>query len=206
MQQSCAEASCGLRIAGDDGVVAERLDLYLASKSPRRRELLTQAGIRFALCQPGEEYRAGLSEHDCEGGAPQALAQARARRKALHAEVLSRGVPVLAVDTVVDLDGRELGKAADRDAAAAVLAPASFCATTMMVSHTHTPNPHKTAPEHTAPAIYGSEKSSSPHGDMARQGTMVRHDHTIPNFTIVSNMRTHHQQAAAADTGHSART
>lgn len=102
--------------------MAERLDLYLASKSPRRRELLTQAGIRFALCQPGEEYRAGLSEHDCEGGAPQALAQARARRKALHAEVLSRGVPVLAVDTVVDLDGRELGKAADRDAAAAFLA------------------------------------------------------------------------------------
>lgn len=101
--------------------MAERLDLYLASKSPRRRQLLTQAGIRFGLCEPGEEYVAGLGEHDSEGGSPVVLAQTRARRKALHAQVLASGVPVLAVDTVVDLGGRELGKALDRQAAAALL-------------------------------------------------------------------------------------
>lgn len=98
--------------------MAEPLDLYLASKSPRRRQLLTEAGLRFACCQPGEEYDAGKSEHDCEGGEPVALAEARARRKAVHAEVLAPDVPVLAVDTVVDLGGQELGKPADRDAAA----------------------------------------------------------------------------------------
>lgn len=102
--------------------MAESFDLYLASKSPRRRELLTQAGMRFACCEPGEEYEAGGSELDCEGGDPMALAQLRARRKALHAQVVAADVPVLAVDTVVDLAGNELGKAADRDAAAALLA------------------------------------------------------------------------------------
>jgi len=101
--------------------VADSLDLYLASKSPRRRELLTEAGLRFEFCEPGEEYVAGASEHDSEGGDPIALAKGRARRKALHATVAETGVPVLAVDTVVDLAGQELGKAADRDAAARCL-------------------------------------------------------------------------------------
>lgn len=102
--------------------MAESFDLYLASKSSRRRELLTHAGLRFAFCEPGEEYEAGSSEHDCEGGDPIVLARLRARRKALHAQVLDASVPILAVDTVVDLAGDELGKAADRNAAAAFLA------------------------------------------------------------------------------------
>lgn len=101
--------------------MAASLDLYLASKSPRRRELLTLAGLRFALCEPGEEYESGASEHDSEGGDPVVLAQLRARRKALHAQFEDATVPVLAVDTVVDLQGHELGKAADRAAAAAFL-------------------------------------------------------------------------------------
>lgn len=109
-------------MARDDDAVADSLDLYLASKSPRRRQLLTEAGLRFEFCQPGAEYVGGASEHDSEGGDPVALAQQRARRKALHATVVATGVPVLAVDTVVDLAGQELGKAVDRAAAARFLA------------------------------------------------------------------------------------
>ena len=111
--------SCGPSAARDDGFVAASFDLYLASKSPRRRELLAQAGLRFALCEPGAEYEAGATEHDSELGEPILLAAARARRKALGVVVADAGehVPVLAVDTVVDLAGSELGKPADRDAA-----------------------------------------------------------------------------------------
>ena len=102
--------------------VAPPLDLYLASKSPRRRELLTVAQLRFAVCEPGAEYVGDASEHDSELGNPQSLAVLRARRKALGAAVVADHVPILAVDTVVDLEGGELGKAVDRDAAAAFLA------------------------------------------------------------------------------------
>lgn len=105
----------------DDGLVVADLDLYLASKSPRRRQLLADAGVRFALCEPGDEYVGAATEHDSELGEPRELAVARARRKALGAVPPDPRVPVLAVDTVVDLAGRELGKAADREAAAAML-------------------------------------------------------------------------------------
>lgn len=91
------------------------LDLFLASTSPRRRELLTQAGIRFGLCEPGPEYADGGTDHSHrEVGEPAALAMARARRKALGATVADPRIPVLGVDTVVDLDGVELGKPLDR--------------------------------------------------------------------------------------------
>lgn len=95
------------------------MDLHLASTSPRRRQLLEQAGFTFALCEPGVEHVAG------EAAEPRQLALARARRKAGDAPIVTRdamgGVPVLGVDTVVDLDGRELGKPKDRDAARAML-------------------------------------------------------------------------------------
>ena len=80
--------------------------LLLASSSPRRRELLTRAGIAFALVEPGPEPEAS--------GTPLERAVLRARSKAMHAGVPAGDLPVLGVDTVVDVDGRELGKAADR--------------------------------------------------------------------------------------------
>lgn len=102
--------------------VNQPLDLYLASTSPRRRELLTHAGIRFALCEPGPEYAPGGGhEHASEHGEPRQLAVERATRKAAGAVVPDPRVPVLAVDTVVDLEGAELGKPRDRDSAEAML-------------------------------------------------------------------------------------
>lgn len=91
--------------------------LALASSSPRRRQLLSAAGIAFVLCEPGPEYAQGGDFDHGEVGEPLALALARATRKAIGAPAPPPGLPVLGVDTVVDLDGEELGKAADRRAA-----------------------------------------------------------------------------------------
>lgn len=94
--------------------VSQPLDLYLASTSPRRRVLLAQAGLRFALCEPGPEYAPGGGhEHASESGDPRQLAIERATRKGEGAAVPDVNVPVLAVDTVVDLEGLELGKPRD---------------------------------------------------------------------------------------------
>lgn len=101
--------------------VASLPDLQLASKSPRRRSLLSRAGLTFELCEPGVEYEPGQSEHGSHVGEPAELARARARRKAVGAQAPSERAPILAVDTVVDLAGVELGKAADREGAAALL-------------------------------------------------------------------------------------
>jgi septum formation protein len=88
--------------------------LVLASTSPRRSQLLGAAGIAFVPGQPGPEPDAP--------GEPAQVARERARRKAVGA-VPPPGVdlPVLGVDTVVDLDGSELGKPRDRAHAARML-------------------------------------------------------------------------------------
>ena len=109
---------------GDRGYHGARvidLDLFLASTSPRRRDLLTQAGLRFALCAPGPEYEAGGDEHVGAPGEPLRLAVERATRKGMGASSPDPRVPVLAVDTVVDLDGQELGKPRDVAEAEAML-------------------------------------------------------------------------------------
>lgn len=89
-------------------------DLYLASQSPRRRELLDQLGVRYRV------LAVDLSEARHPGEAPEiyalrlALDKARAGRALLAAE---EPHPVLGADTVVVLDGEPLGKPRGRDQA-----------------------------------------------------------------------------------------
>ncbi len=91
--------------------------VYLASASPRRRELLTQIGVGFELV----EVQVDETRH--RGEAPEryvlrlALAKAEAARLALGRTPL----PVLAADTVVVLGERVLGKPRDRSEALAML-------------------------------------------------------------------------------------
>jgi septum formation protein len=87
--------------------------ILLASTSPRRSDLLARAGIAFARCEPGPEPAAD--------GTPEQRAVARARSKAQFAAAGDSLLPRLGVDTVVDVDGRELGKPADSREAAAML-------------------------------------------------------------------------------------
>jgi septum formation protein len=100
--------------------------IYLASKSPRRRELLRQIGIEFELMLLRENTARGpdVSELVQPGEAALAYVERVTREKAGVAvqTMLSRRLPqrlVLTADTTVTIDGRILGKPENfRDAVA----------------------------------------------------------------------------------------
>jgi septum formation protein len=103
--------------------------IYLASRSPRRRELLTQVGVRFDLllfrAAPREDDE--ISEAWLPDETPEAYVQRVARAKAVFAAgLLERrplvARPVLAADTTLDLDGEIVGKPKDEADAVAILA------------------------------------------------------------------------------------
>jgi len=85
--------------------------LYLASASPRRRELLASMGLRF------EVHPVAIDESPREGESPLELAVrlAAAKAAAAAAGLRAGGVEalVLAADTVVALGGRVYGKPSD---------------------------------------------------------------------------------------------
>jgi len=98
--------------------------IYLASKSPRRRELLTQLGIAHELLIPPPSE--GPDEPQLEGESAADYVRRTARDKARQGAVLmaERGLParpILAADTTVILDGQVLGKPVDRDDAIRIL-------------------------------------------------------------------------------------
>ena len=79
--------------------------LILASNSPRRRELLQNAGFEFDV-QPSE-----IEEIQLRGETPEDFARRLAREKALDvASLSSPGSIVLGADTVVAINGEILGK------------------------------------------------------------------------------------------------
>jgi len=89
--------------------------LVLASASPRRQELLRNAGITFEI-QPAdipEDPLPGENAKDC--------AERLAREKALTVARLRPGKAVLGADTVVVIDDQILGKPADASDAARML-------------------------------------------------------------------------------------
>ncbi len=97
------------------------MDIILASKSPRRRELLRQIGItNFKIMASGADER-------MDGDPPPAaLVEELSRRKARAVrESAGADALIIAADTVVALDGRILGKPADEDAAFAMLSALS---------------------------------------------------------------------------------
>jgi septum formation protein len=90
------------------------VELVLASQSPRRRELLTTAGLKFTVrARPVEEVRA-------PGESPEDYVRRLARTKA-EAAWERDGEVVLGADTVVVVDGRVLEKPADVGDARAML-------------------------------------------------------------------------------------
>ena len=96
--------------------------LYLASASPRRRELLTQIGVAYCLLP------VDIDETPVPGEAAAGYVQRLAREKALAAQARldrSQSFCVLGADTTVVLDGRILGKPADRAEGLAMLAALS---------------------------------------------------------------------------------
>ena len=92
------------------------MKIILASRSPRRRELLGQVGLTFEIVSPE------VDEAQYGGLPPRELVQTLSRAKALDA---ARQVPagslVLGADTVVVLDGQALGKPDGPEGARAML-------------------------------------------------------------------------------------
>ncbi|MGK9067243.1 Maf family protein [Stutzerimonas chloritidismutans] len=95
--------------------------LFLASASPRRRELLTQIGARFSRVSVAIDETPYPDEH------PEQYVQRLAREKALagFAALDDPEAVVLGADTTVVLDDRILGKPIDRADALEMLATLS---------------------------------------------------------------------------------
>jgi septum formation protein len=102
--------------------------IYLASRSPRRRELLTQIGVRFDMLlfrtPPRDDPE--VNEAVLPGESPDVYVQRVALAKARHAQrsLALRQLPfhpVLAADTTLDCDGEIIGKPAHADDAIAIL-------------------------------------------------------------------------------------
>jgi septum formation protein len=96
--------------------------IYLASRSPRRRELLRQIGVAFEIVLLREDVRRSMDvdETPLAGETAQDYAVRIAAKKAeLAAYFLARRtlpmLPVLAADTTVVCQGRILGKPTDRE-------------------------------------------------------------------------------------------
>ena len=88
--------------------------LYLASQSPRRKEILESLGVNFRIlsCNHKEEVFPNENvldfvERNTKEKALNALALVQARKEAI--------LPVLTADTVVSLDNQIFGKPLDKD-------------------------------------------------------------------------------------------
>lgn len=102
--------------------------IYLASKSPRRRELLRQIGVDFELLLLRDSAPRGpeVSEEVHPGEQPLDYVTRVTREKGAFASkvMLMRRLPirpVLSADTTVVIDDRILGKPANRDEAVEML-------------------------------------------------------------------------------------
>jgi len=105
--------------------------IYLASQSPRRRQLLGQIGVRHELLLPDPHEDAEALEAERAGESPEdyvqrvTLAKWEAARLRLANRQVSQGVPtapVLCADTTVAIGPDILAKPADQADAARMLA------------------------------------------------------------------------------------
>ena len=89
--------------------------LLLASSSPRRRELLTQAGLEFDVVSPQ------VAESESTALSIRELTTLNATRKARAVASSRPGDIVVAADTLVALDGHVIGKPVDMCDAVAIV-------------------------------------------------------------------------------------
>ena len=86
--------------------------VYLASASPRRRELLTQIGVDYTLLHADVDETLHSGETAADYVRRVAFQKVRAGRKLLCGDTAS---PVLGADTAVVVDDRIMGKPRDRE-------------------------------------------------------------------------------------------
>lgn len=102
--------------------------IYLASRSPRRRELLKQIGVPFELLLLREDLRRGADVDETplpdESPGVYVLRVAKAKAAMAVRQIAYRGLPqkpALAADTTVVFDGQVVGKPDDAEHAARIL-------------------------------------------------------------------------------------
>ena len=102
--------------------------IYLASRSPRRRELLKQIGVNFESLLVREDLRRGVDVDETplpdESPAIYALRIARAKAAIALQQIAQRGLPqkpALAADTTIVFDDHIIGKPEDDKDAARIL-------------------------------------------------------------------------------------
>jgi len=100
--------------------------IYLASQSPRRRELLAQIGVRHEPLLAGADEDVEALEAERAGELPDAYVErvTRAKLVAARRRLAARALPdapILCADTTVALGRRILGKPADAGDAARIL-------------------------------------------------------------------------------------
>ena len=100
----------------------DRPKFILASSSPRRRELMRQAGYRFEVRPPPIEDR-GVTGAPSPGAYVESLAYLKAMA-VIQGRRLTEGL-VLGADTIVELAGRIIGKPADKADAQRILSQLS---------------------------------------------------------------------------------
>jgi len=108
--------------------------IYLASQSPRRRQLLEQLGVRYELLLAGPEEDAEALEAVLPGEVPEAYVArvTQAKLDAALVRLAARGLPpapVLCSDTTVAIGQQILGKPLDAADALATL--------TLLAGRTH---------------------------------------------------------------------
>lgn len=91
--------------------------LILASRSPRRRELLREAGYEFDVIPAREEAECGL----CSGENPAQLVARLAYQKAADVAGQVQSGVIVGCDTVAECEGQILGKPRDEDHARTML-------------------------------------------------------------------------------------
>ena len=95
------------------------VELILASNSPRRRELLRQAGYRFKVRPPGPIEDACIRRAPSAAAYVESLAYLKAM-SAVETHGIGKGL-VLGADTAVELEGRIIGKPRDEEEARQIL-------------------------------------------------------------------------------------
>src|SRR5689334_11599320 len=102
--------------------------IYLASRSPRRRDLLKQIGVPFELLLLREDLRRGADVDETplpdESAGVYVLRIAKAKAAMAVRQIAYRALPqkpALAADTTVVFDGQVIGKPEDAEHAARIL-------------------------------------------------------------------------------------
>jgi septum formation protein len=106
----------------------QRLHVYLASRSPRRRDLLKQIGVDFDTlifrAPPREDDDVSEAILPGEAAEEYVVRVARAKAEGATRRILWRKLrtqPVLSADTTLELEGEIIGKPEDAEHAARIL-------------------------------------------------------------------------------------